>query len=263
MRGQPVGPRAAWPLVAAMLALAASIALGAGASWVSATTPQATTPQAAPTPAHEAGPAVLGVATLGGSATSPPDLGAPAYVDSAEAAFGWRAGPAPAAPAAIAAVPASKPSTGTTDSTATTTAASTQPWWKRYSGTNHVWMPTLGLSKAVYFFSCTRSQDPDNLVYRYGCAGTNNVYLLGHAGGVFKPLHDAYYNGKLRKGMPVVYADGSGVERLYRVTSWRVVSPFDAAWALASQPVPSMTLQTCIGKNDSLRLIVRLVQVDK
>lgn len=257
MRGQPVRPHAAWPLVAAMLALATSIALGADASWVSATTPQP-----APTPARQAQAGVLGVQTSSRSDASAAGLGAPAFIDDAEAAFGWRSGRSLPALAAIAAVPATKPATGTPRSTVTT-STSTQLWWKRYSGTNHVWMPTLGLSKAVYAFPCSRSTDPDNLVYRYGCAGANNVYLLGHAGGVFKPLHDAYDNGKLKKGMPVVYANGSGAERLYRVTSWRVVSPSDAAWALASQPVPSMTLQTCIGKNDSLRLIVRLVQVDK
>ena len=33
-------------------------------------------------------------------------------------------------------------------------------------------------------------------VYRWGCAGTNNVYLMGHAWGV-SPLHDAYVCGRL------------------------------------------------------------------
>ncbi|HEX7951321.1 MAG TPA: sortase [Candidatus Limnocylindrales bacterium] len=135
-------------------------------------------------------------------------------------------------------------------------------WWAKYQGVNHVWMPTLGINRPVYLFPCSRGTDPDNLVYRWGCAGTNNVYLLGHAYGVFKPLHDAYYNGKLRVGMPVVYADGNGRERLYRVTTWRIVNPVDAAWAIASQPRPSMTLQTCVGADGSLRLNVRLVAVN-
>jgi sortase (surface protein transpeptidase) len=122
-------------------------------------------------------------------------------------------------------------------------------------------MPTIGISKPVYLFPCSRGTDPDNLVYRWGCAGTNNVYLLGHAYGVFKPLHDAYYNGRLKVGMPVVYADGGGHSHLYRVTTWRVLNPVDAAWAIASQSRPSMSLQTCIGTGDSERLVVRLVEV--
>ena len=44
---------------------------------------------------------------------------------------------------------------------------------------------------------------PGNVVYRWGCAGSNNVYLFAHAHSAFKPLHDAYVNGRLRKGMKV------------------------------------------------------------
>jgi Sortase domain len=146
-------------------------------------------------------------------------------------------------------------------STATTTSK-TSTAAPTYSGTNHVWLPSLGISRHVYVFPCSRSTDPANLVYRWGCAGKNNVYLLGHAWGVFKPLHDAYYNGKLKVGMKVIYADASGRVRTYKVTEWRVVKPEDAAWAIADQPVPSMTLQTCIGSNGQYRLNVRLVAVN-
>jgi hypothetical protein len=140
-------------------------------------------------------------------------------------------------------------------------AAPAPLWWTRYHGTNHVWMPTLGINRTVYLFPCSRSTAPANYVYRWGCAGHNNVYLLGHAYGVFKALHDAYYNGKLRLGMPVIYADSRGRTHLFRVKTWRVVDPGNAAWAIASQPVPSMTLQTCIGRYSQLRLNVRLVEV--
>ena len=51
---------------------------------------------------------------------------------------------------------------------------------------------------------------PGNRVYRWGCAGSNNVYLFGHAHSVFKPLHDAYVRGRLAKGMKVYYADANG-----------------------------------------------------
>lgn len=130
-----------------------------------------------------------------------------------------------------------------------------------YSGRNHVWIPSLGISRPVVPFECTRKREPDNYMYRWGCAGRNNVYLLAHAWGVFKPLHDAYERGQLRVGMLAIYADGSGRIRAYEVTEWRVVDPVDSHWAIASQPVPSMTLQTCVGPRGVLRLNVRLVEV--
>jgi sortase (surface protein transpeptidase) len=142
------------------------------------------------------------------------------------------------------------------------TASTTAPvWWSRYEGTNHVWLPTLSLSKPVYTYACSRSSYPGNVVYRWGCAGQNNVYLFGHNFGVFNALYEAWRDGDLRKGMPLVYADGQGRTRLYRVTSWRVVVPTDSGWAIASQDKPSLTLQTCADKAGKYRLVVRLVSV--
>lgn len=131
-----------------------------------------------------------------------------------------------------------------------------------YAGRNHVWIPSLGVNRSVSAFACTRKRPPDNYVYRWGCAGTNNVYLLGHASGVLQPLHDAYLNGKLKVGMRVWYADGGGAVHRYAVRWWRLTPPTtDASWAWAAQSVPSMTLQTCMGANSQYRLIVRLVEV--
>lgn len=126
---------------------------------------------------------------------------------------------------------------------------------------NHFWIPKLGMSYHVYLFECTRQRPPDNYIYRWGCAGSNNVYILGHAYGVMKPLHDLYVRGGLKVGMVAKYADRKGVVHTYRVTEWRVVDPVDSHWAIASQPVPSMTLQTCVGKDGRYRLNVRLVEV--
>jgi len=129
-------------------------------------------------------------------------------------------------------------------------------------GRNHVWIPSLGINRSVSSFACTRSSPPDSYVYRWGCAGTNNVYLLGHAASVFKPLHDAYLNGRLTVGMRVWYADGSGTVHQYSVRWWKLTRPTtSASWAWAPQSVPSMTLQTCMGANSGYRLMVRLVQV--
>jgi sortase (surface protein transpeptidase) len=130
-----------------------------------------------------------------------------------------------------------------------------------YKGRNHVWIPALGVNRSVSFFSCTSSAYPGNRVYRWGCAGRNNIYLFGHAHSVFKPLHDAYVRGRLSKGMKVIYADNSGKVSTYAVTWWKVTTPEKGAWAYASQSRPSLTLQTCVGARSQYRLIVRLLKV--
>jgi hypothetical protein len=131
------------------------------------------------------------------------------------------------------------------------------------SGRNRLWIPSLGLNRSIAWFPCSRAREPDNYVYRWGCAGSNNVYLMGHAWGVFKPLHDAYANGKLKVGMRAMYADANGRVRVFAVRWWKVVRPTtSASWAWASLSSPSMTLQTCVGANSKFRLMVRLAEVN-
>jgi hypothetical protein len=146
---------------------------------------------------------------------------------------------------------------------AKSTPAKSAPTASSYRGRNQVWIPTLGINRSIASFPCSRPRPPDNYVYRWGCAGTNNVYLLGHAYSVFKPLHDAYVGGRLKKGMKVFYADGNGRVRTYAVVWWKVTAPTtSASWAWAAQSRPSMTLQTCLGANSEYRLMVRLVAVN-
>ena len=129
-------------------------------------------------------------------------------------------------------------------------------------GRNHFWFPAVGINRSVYSFPCSRSRAPDNLVYRWGCAGRNNVYLMGHAHSVFSPLHNAYVSGRLKVGMKAYYADSRGKVHTYKVKWWKLTRPTtSASWAWASQSVPSMTLQTCVGSNSQYRLMVRLVEV--
>jgi hypothetical protein len=143
------------------------------------------------------------------------------------------------------------------------TSHTTPPHKTTFTGSNHVWIPTLGVSRPIYTFACSRSREPDNLVYTWGCAGSNNVYLMGHAYGVFKPIYDAYYSGALRKGLNVIYANSHGVVHTYSVVWWKTVRPTtDASWAWADLGAPSMTLQTCVGANSEYRLMVRLVEVN-
>lgn len=131
-----------------------------------------------------------------------------------------------------------------------------------YRGRNHVWIPSLGVSRSVSFFACTSKAYPGDRVYRWGCAGSKNVYLFGHAHSVFRPLHDAYVSGRLRKGMAVFYAGNDGRVHRYTVRWWKVTTPDKGAWAFASQSRPSLTLQTCVGARSQFRLVVRLVRTD-
>ena len=161
-----------------------------------------------------------------------------------------------APPRVLPASPARATKTGAAVAKATAAPSAT------YRGRNHVWIPSLGINRSVSAFPCSRTRPPDNLMYRWGCAGANNVYLLGHAHSVFKPLHDAYVGGRLKKGMKVISADGSGRVGTYSVIWWKVVAPTTAAsWAWAPQSKPSMTLQTCVGSKSQYRLMVRLVKV--
>ena len=130
-----------------------------------------------------------------------------------------------------------------------------------YHGKNRMWFPALGINRSVSFFSCSNNSYPGNVVYRWGCAGRNNVYLFGHAHSVFKPLHDAYVRGRLKKGMKVMYADAKGKVRTYKLIWWKVTTPTNGGFAYAGQSRPSLTLQTCVGSKSQYRLIVRFVQV--
>ena len=163
------------------------------------------------------------------------------------------AAPKPVAKAPVVRKTAVAPKATATKTTTKTAAA------RVYAGTNHLWIPSLGISHSVAWFSCTRSTPPGAGVYRWGCAGRNNVYLFGHAWSTMKPLHDAYVSGHLHTGMVVYYADGTGHVRSYKVTAIKVVTPDQTAWAIAAQAVPSMTLQTCVGSRSQYRLLVRLV----
>jgi sortase (surface protein transpeptidase) len=146
-------------------------------------------------------------------------------------------------------------------STAGSTSGGSSSSPSSFKGRNHLWIPALGINRSVSFFSCSSSAYPGNRVYRWGCAGSNNVYLFGHAYSVFKPLHDAYVRGRLSKGMKVMYADGSGKVSTYAVSWWKLTTPDKGAWAYAAQSRPSLTLQTCVGANSQYRLIVRLLKV--
>ena len=224
---------------------------------------------AAPTIARDAVTVPAGV--LGGSAerSAPGAVAATQGID-ATARAAWRqfesvvrVEPDVASAAEVRApivVPDAKPRV---ESKATSTAGSVgsaSP--ATFHGRNHVWIPALGVNRSVTGFACRSQAYPVNHVYRWGCAGGNNVYLFGHAHSVFKPLHDAYVSGRLRKDMAVYYAGNDGVVHRYVVRWWKVTTPTNGAWAYAGQARPSLTLQTCVGARSQFRLIVRLTRTD-
>jgi sortase (surface protein transpeptidase) len=131
-----------------------------------------------------------------------------------------------------------------------------------FKGRNHLWIPALRIDRSVSWYACSSSYYPGNRVYRWGCAGTNNVYLFGHAHSVFKSLHDAYVRGRLKKGMKAYYAGADGKVGTYAVAWWKVTTPEKGAWAYAGQRRASLTLQTCVGAKSQYRLIVRFTKVE-
>ncbi|HET7828642.1 MAG TPA: sortase [Candidatus Limnocylindrales bacterium] len=123
-----------------------------------------------------------------------------------------------------------------------------------------------GMKRTVYRFGCRGGTLP-NKVMKWSCAGHGNMYLLGHAWGVFDPLHDAYRDGKLRRGQ-IAYWTREGVTRRYKVAWIRVVPKTfiyrgmaGSQWAWNATNTPAITLQTCWGRTSAYRIIVRLYRV--
>ena len=131
-----------------------------------------------------------------------------------------------------------------------------------YHGTYHLWIPALGLSHEIYDWGCNGGLIPNRVEY-WGCVGKNNLYLLGHAWGVFKAVHDGYHSGALHVGLTAWYADKSGSIHRYRISWIRHVANKDydswSQWAMATTSTKVITLQTCDGATSAYRILVRLV----
>ena len=130
-----------------------------------------------------------------------------------------------------------------------------------FGGRNRFAIPTIGVNSPIGTTSWGELI-PDG-IWRWPCAGANNVYLLGHAWGVFAPVHDGYHSGLLRPGLIALYADGAGVVHRYRLL-WVQDLPVaewgkGATWAATAGP--AITLQTCDGAASDYRIMVRFVPV--
>jgi len=246
-------------------ALRAWIAIGAAVFLVSSTTTAADAPGSrvafAPAVAHVS-TVTPNAAAIAAERSSGRDAQAPsAFVALPEArrAAAYLEG---GAPAQAAAAPAAAPAKAAAAPSSSRTSAPAAP--RVYAGRNHFWYPALGINQPVGWFACDSSSAPGPLVYRWGCAGTDNVYLLAHAGGRFQPLYNAYYAHRLKVGQLAVYADPKGTVHYYKLAWYKVTPPLASShWAWDPQPVSSLTLQTCLGVNSELRLFVRFVEVPR
>jgi hypothetical protein len=140
--------------------------------------------------------------------------------------------------------------------------AVSKPTTVSYHGTYHLWIPALGLSHQIYDWGCNGGLIPNRVEY-WGCPPKSNLYLLGHAWGVFKPIHDGYHSGALHVGLTAWYADKAGVTHRYKISWIRHVANTDydswSQWAMAATSVKVITLQTCDGATSAYRILVRLV----
>lgn len=128
-----------------------------------------------------------------------------------------------------------------------------------FGGHNRFSIPTLGINSTIGTTSC--GVLIPNGIWYWPCAGRNNLYLMGHAWGVFAPVHNGYHSGLLTAGLTALYSDGAGVVHRYRLL-WVEDLPVavwgkGATWAATSSSV--ITLQTCDGATDNYRIIVRFV----
>jgi hypothetical protein len=134
--------------------------------------------------------------------------------------------------------------------------------------------PNLNKPTQIKDWACGEGLLPNAIdIFSSGCAGTNNIFLMGHAYGVFWQLRYAYNHSLLKDRAIAYYTDGSGEEHAYQL-DW-VDHPTEAeagkgsSWA--ATPTPVITLYTCDdytqtanGKDtvlarDAYRIVVRLV----
>jgi hypothetical protein len=264
-----IGTAWARPTLACLLA----IVLSASTVLVVAATAADTGAPPASAPLGLVGPALARSSNV--AAIAPAGLiPAPSVVNAANVAPAASASVVPSRSARLQAVPKAKtviistkstPVVKTVRTTVKTTAKPVVTHPKTtisYSGVYHLWIPALSLSRDIDDWGCNGGLIP-NHVERWGCAGRNNVYLLGHAWGVFAKIHDGYHSGALHVGLVAFYADKAGVLHRYRVGAIRHVRNVDyaswSAWATGASSSPIITLQTCDGATSAYRILVRLV----
>jgi len=125
----------------------------------------------------------------------------------------------------------------------------------------HLDVPALGISRDVYEWGCRTGTLP-NQVYHWACAGQGNIFLLGHAASVFKPIYEARRHGTLTLGMRLYWTSKTGVRSSFRLTRIAVVrlsNIYSAShyWIFNGASPAVVTLVTCYGYHDSKRIVAR------
>ena len=129
----------------------------------------------------------------------------------------------------------------------------------------HLAIPALGIHQPIYRWGCHGGTLPDR-VWSWGCSGHNNLYLLGHAYGAFKPVHDAFATHTLTKGMTLRLRTETGKVLTFHLAWVRKVHASELGtdmwgpgrtWAWNATPRRVVTLQTCWGRRSQDRIIVR------
>lgn len=125
-------------------------------------------------------------------------------------------------------------------------------------------LPALGISGPIGDLKCGNVLPNLNIWYwGSGCVGDNNLLLLSHNSGAFKPIHDGYHSGALKIGLAATYEDKAGTVHQYVISKIYDVTRADSnsGWVWAATSGPVITLVTCDGTNNQLRIIVRLTPV--
>jgi sortase (surface protein transpeptidase) len=134
-----------------------------------------------------------------------------------------------------------------------------------HTGTNRLWIPSLGLSQRIYTWGCRPGTLP-NRVYRWTCTGRNNLVLLGHSSGVFSRIHNYYAaHHRMPRAAYLLYANSQGNVQRYNLVWTRIITDAsiyngnDRTLTTASLSRPTITLITCYGTGVLRRLVTRWV----
>jgi hypothetical protein len=203
---------------------------------------------------------LVGLAICAGSLTvqAPVAALAPAAALAPIAALAPTAAPTAAPTLAPTAIPTIAPTVAPT--LAPTPKPTVKPTARPAAKTPRLSIPALGINAAIQTPKVCGAAIP-NGIWVFTCGGRNNLYLQGHAWGVFAPLHNAYHKGSLKAGMIAVYTDRAAKAHRYKL-QWVKDLPFYTfaegdSWATTAGPV--ITLQTCDGATSDYRIIARFV----
>ncbi len=127
-------------------------------------------------------------------------------------------------------------------------------------------IPAIGIYVNVYNWGCGASIVP-NVALRWVCKSSNNMFIVGHGYGVFRPYLVAFTLKRLRVGIIATFTTPAGKTTRYKMAWTRKVLPSylwsgltGPEWAWGNTPLPSLTLQTCWGATNAYRIVTRFVR---